>query len=120
MGDTVPFETAEAWGAKVLRPLRDMDMATRTLVNINFPALPAPEVKGIRVTRQGFHDYGRGSIFAAPDPRGYRHYLFVMHVLHNRLRHPSEPQQTQARTNSATPLTLHQPHAPPPDPPPGR
>src|SRR3546814_5669319 len=51
MGDTVPFETAEAWGAKVLRPLLDMDMAPRTLVNINFPALPATEAKGIRATR---------------------------------------------------------------------
>src|SRR3546814_9822915 len=76
MCDTVPFETAEAWGVKVLRPLLDMDMAPRTLVTINFPALPATEVQGIRVIRHGFHDYGRGSIVEGPDPRGYLYYWF--------------------------------------------
>src|SRR3546814_6653718 len=73
MGDTVPFETAEAWGAKALRPLHDMDMAPRTLVNINFPALPATEVQGIRVTRQGFHDSVRGSIVAGERQRTRLH-----------------------------------------------
>src|SRR3546814_1509353 len=38
-GDTVPFESAEAWGAKVLAPLLAMEMAQRTLINVNFPTL---------------------------------------------------------------------------------
>src|SRR5690242_10988503 len=40
MGDTVPFAAAEAWAERVLRPLIETQMAPKTLVNINFPALP--------------------------------------------------------------------------------
>ena len=48
--------------AKVLAPLLDLQMAKRTVVNINFPAVAAADVRGIRVVRQGFHDYARGSL----------------------------------------------------------
>src|SRR5258705_9781143 len=44
MGDTVPFGAAAAWGERVLRPLTDAPLAPRTLVNINFPAVPAEAV----------------------------------------------------------------------------
>ena len=40
MGDTVPFAAAEAWAEQVLRPIIETEMAPRTLVNVNFPALP--------------------------------------------------------------------------------
>src|SRR3954468_2340842 len=45
MGDTVPFAAAEAWAERVLRPLIDTPMVPRTLVNVNFPALPPDQVK---------------------------------------------------------------------------
>src|SRR3546814_15868136 len=35
MADAVPFACAEAWGEKVLRPLLDLPMMPRTLLNIN-------------------------------------------------------------------------------------
>ncbi|MDQ3144267.1 MAG: 5'/3'-nucleotidase SurE [Pseudomonadota bacterium] len=76
MGDTVPFATAEAWAERVLRPLIDMPFAPRTLVNVNFPALAPDAVRGIRVCRQGFHDYGRLRIIERTDPRGYPYYWF--------------------------------------------
>ena len=79
MGDAVPFATAEAWGERVLRPILDMPFEPRVLVNINFPALPADAVKGIKVVRQGFHDYSRGSIVKGTDPRGYDYYWFGLH-----------------------------------------
>ncbi|MBX9731072.1 MAG: 5'/3'-nucleotidase SurE, partial [Sphingomonas sp.] len=44
MGDVVPFDAAQAWGEKVLRPLIDAPLAPRTLININFPALAADKV----------------------------------------------------------------------------
>ena len=53
----------------MLAPLLDLQMAKRTVININFPALPAAEVRGIRVVRQGFHDYARGSVVEGTDPR---------------------------------------------------
>src|SRR5437868_12714717 len=76
MGDTVPFAAAEAWAERVLTPLLAKPFARRTLVNINFPALPPAEVKGIRVVRQGLRDYGRTRIVKRADPRGYHYYWF--------------------------------------------
>ena len=76
MGDAVPFAAARAWGEKVLRPLVDMPASPRLLFNVNFPAIDADAVKGIRVVRQGFHDVDRTHIVEGTDPRGYRYYWF--------------------------------------------
>jgi 5'-nucleotidase len=110
MGDSVPFEAAEAWGAKVLRPLLALDMPPRTLINVNFPAIPAAQVKGIRVTRQGFHDYGRGSIVEGTDPRGYPYYWFGLHGIEHSLGHDSDLEAIDDRHISVTPLQLDLTH----------
>jgi 5'-nucleotidase len=78
MGDTVPFAAAAGWGEKVLRPLIEADLAPRTLVNVNFPALAPDEVKGIRVVGQGLRDYGRLRIVTNTDPRGYDYHWFAL------------------------------------------
>ncbi|MGI4731592.1 MAG: 5'/3'-nucleotidase SurE [Janthinobacterium lividum] len=75
-GDEVPFGAAAHWGERVLRPLIDLPMEHRTLVNVNFPALPADEVKGVRVVGQGFRDYGRLQIVTNRDPRGFEYHWF--------------------------------------------
>ena len=76
MGDTVPFAPAEAWAERVLAPLIAFETPPRTLININFPALPPEKVQGIRVCRQGIRDYGRLRIIQRTDPRGYDYYWF--------------------------------------------
>jgi 5'-nucleotidase len=78
MGDAVPFDAARAWAARALAPLLAQPMAPRTLVNINFPALPPEAVKGIRLVRQGFRDYGRLEIVERQDPRGYGYFWFSL------------------------------------------
>jgi len=79
LGNGISFDAAASGGEKVLRPLLDVPFAERTLVNVNFPALPAGEVKGIRVVRQGFHDYARGSVVEGTDPRGFPYFWFGLH-----------------------------------------
>src|SRR3954462_15533868 len=74
MGDTVPFAAAEAWAERVLAPLIDGGMPARTLVNVNFPALPREAVKGWRVAPQGRHDYARLRIVPRTDTRGYDYF----------------------------------------------
>ena len=66
MGDTVPFAAAEAWAERVIAPLLQFETGPSTLINVNFPALPPDEVKGIRVCRQGIRDYGRLVSCSAP------------------------------------------------------
>ena len=75
-GERVSFEAAEQWGERVLRPLLDAQWAPRTLMNVNFPPVPAAEVKGIRAVNQGLRDYGRMKLEKRTDPRGFDYYWF--------------------------------------------
>ncbi len=110
MGDTVPFGAAEQWGAKVLAPLLDAPLPPRTLVNVNFPALPPEQVQGIRVVRQGFHDYARGSVVEGMDPRGYRYFWFGLHGIEHTAGHATDLEAIADGYISVTPLQLDLTH----------
>jgi 5'-nucleotidase len=112
MGDAVSFAAAESWGAKVIGPLLDVAIAERTLFNVNFPALAADAVKGIRVVRQGFHDYARGSVVESTDPRGYRYYWFGLHGIEHTPGHDSDLEAIADGFVSVTPLQLDLTHQP--------
>ena len=112
MGDSVPFAAAEAWGEKVIRPLLGMDFAPRTLININFPPVPADQVLGIKVVRQGFHDYGRGSIVKGTDPRGYDYYWFGLHGIEHTPAHDTDLEAVGDGFVSVTPLQVDLTHDP--------
>jgi len=76
LGDAVPFDAAEAWGERVVRALLATPERAKTLINVNFPALPAEAIKGMKVARQGFHDVNRTRIVRSTDPRGYDYFWF--------------------------------------------
>ncbi len=76
MGDAIPFEAAAVWGERVIRALLTQSDRGKTLINVNFPALPASEIKGIKVAKQGFHDVERNRIVPCVDPRGYPYFWF--------------------------------------------
>ncbi|WDF73426.1 5'/3'-nucleotidase SurE [Novosphingobium sp. KACC 22771] len=110
VGDDVSFEAAEQWGEKVLRPLIDAPFAPRTLVNVNFPPLHADAVQGIRVVRQGFHDYARGSVVESTDPRGYPYYWFGLHGIEHTPGHKTDLEAIADGFISVTPLQLDLTH----------
>ena len=110
MADAVPFAAAEAWGARVIAPLLDAPFAERTLVNINFPPIPAEAVKGIRVVRQGFHDYARGSVVEGKDPRGFPYYWFGLHGIEHTPGHNTDLEAIADGYVSVTPLMLDLTH----------
>src|SRR3546814_16540766 len=87
-----------------------MEMAPRTLINVNFPALPAEQIKGVRVVRQGFHDYSRGSIVEGVDPRGYTYYWFGLHGIEQSLAPDSDLEEIDAGANAVTPRQRDMPH----------
>ncbi|MBT2185870.1 5'/3'-nucleotidase SurE [Sphingobium nicotianae] len=78
-GDGVSFEAAQVWGERVVRGLLALPETARTLINVNFPALPAGAIKGIKVARQGFYDVDRTRIVKSTDPRGYDYFWFGLH-----------------------------------------
>lgn len=104
------FEAAVEWGGKALAPLIDVQMAKRTLVNVNFPALPAAEVKGIRVVRQGFHDYSRGSLIEGTDPRGKPYFWFGLHDMEHTADHGTDLEAVSEGFIAITPLQLDLTH----------
>jgi 5'-nucleotidase len=110
MGDDVSFAAAEEWGPKLLKSLIDVPFAPRTLVNVNFPALAANEVKGIRAVRQGFHDYARGSVVEGTDPRGYRYFWFGLDGIEHTPGHDSDLEAIADGYVSVTPLQLDLTH----------
>jgi 5'-nucleotidase len=110
MGDEVPFGAALAWGPTVLAKLLDAPMAERTLINVNFPAIPADDVKGIRVVRQGFHDYARGTIVEGRDPRGYRYFWFGLDQIEHTLDHGTDLEAIEEGFVAVTPLQLDLTH----------
>ena len=106
MGDRVPFGAAEGWAERVLRPLIAQPMAPRTLVNVNFPALPPEEVRGVRVVRQGLRDYGRLKIDQRTDPRGYNYYWFGLGPMIETPGHQTDLEAIADGYVAVTPLHL--------------
>ncbi len=105
-----PFAAARQWGAKVIEPLLDVQFAERTLINVNFPPFEADAIKGIRVVRQGFHDYSRGSIVEGRDPRGSRYFWFGLHAIEHTLDHGTDLEAIDDSYIAVTPLQLDLTH----------
>lgn len=110
MGDVVPFDAAQAWGEKVLRPLIDAPLAPRTLININFPALAADKVLGVRVVAQGLRDYGRLQIIGNRDPRGYEYFWFGLGPSIETPAHSTDVEAVADGYIAVTPLHLDLTH----------
>lgn len=109
-GQEIPFAAARAWAVRAIEPLLDAPLPERTLVNINFPPLVADKVKGIRVCRQGFHDYSRGSVVVGRDPRGYPYYWFGLNAIEHSLDRGTDLESIDDGYVSVTPLQLDLTH----------
>lgn len=107
-----PFAAAGAWADEVLRPLIGAEMAPRTLVNVNFPALPPSEVRGIRLVRQGLRDYGRLRLVRRTDPRGYDYFWFGLGPMIETPGHSTDLEAIADGYVSVTPLHLDLTHEP--------
>jgi len=112
MGDTVPFAAARQWGPQVIEQLLAADLAPGTLTNVNFPALAPDQVRGIRVVRQGFRDYGRTRIVERTDPRGYPYYWFGLGPTVETPGHTTDLEAIADGFVTVTPLHLDLTHDP--------
>lgn len=109
-GLEVSFEAAQQWGTRAIAPLVDTEFAERTLININFPPLAADKVQGIKVARQGFHDYARGTVVKGTDPRGFDYYWFGLHGIEHTPGHETDLEAIADGFISVTPLKLDYTH----------
>ena len=111
-GGNAPFECATGWGAKVIRALLADAWTPGVLINVNFPAVAPAAVKGIRVTEQGFHDYGRLVIKERRDMRGTPYYWFGLGPDSLTPGHETDLKAIREQFISVTPLHLDLTHYP--------
>lgn len=78
-GDPIEWETAETYGAPILRRLFDLKWPDDVLININFPDLKPDQVKQVEVTRQGRRDQHILHAQHRLDPRGEDYYWLGFH-----------------------------------------
>ncbi|WP_108787091.1 5'/3'-nucleotidase SurE [Erythrobacter sp. Alg231-14] len=109
-GTDAEFAAARNWGPKVIKPLLDAQFPSRTLINVNFPPCSSDAVKGVRIVRQGFHDYARGSIVEGKDPRGQRYFWFGLHAIEHTLDHGTDLEAIDDGYVAVTPLQLDLTH----------
>jgi len=67
------YETAAVVVRDLLAKVSGLNLAPRTVLNVNVPDLPLSEIKGIQVTRLGHRHLGEKPV-AALDPRGKERY----------------------------------------------
>ncbi|MEL7219073.1 MAG: 5'/3'-nucleotidase SurE [Pseudomonadota bacterium] len=108
-GTDAEFASALEWAPKVIKPLLDAPFGNRTFLNVNFPP-KAPQ--GIRITRQGFHDYSRGSVVEGTDPRGLKYFWFGLHPIEHTLDHGTDLEAIDDGYVTVTPLQLDLTHYP--------
>lgn len=100
------FEGCESLVAAVLRSILDgRSHPADTLFNVNLPAIPPAEVKGIRVTSLGRRRYA-DSITRAKDPSGKEYFWIGGGVVTWRGPEESDFQAVQDGYVSVTPLHL--------------
>lgn len=104
------FGTARAFGADVIWRVAAIEWAKGVLVNVNFPPVQPDQVAGVRVTEQGFRDYGHIGIVRRDDPRGFPYYWFGYGREVAEPGHVTDLLAMRERCVSVTPLHLDLTH----------
>jgi len=73
---SLPWDTAETWGPRTLRPMIEAGWPRDVVINVNFPDCPPEAVKGIELTRQGARDEQIIHTEQREDLRG-NHYYWI-------------------------------------------
>jgi 5'/3'-nucleotidase len=71
--DELDFTTAAQFAQRLAKSVLQYGLPRDTLLNVNVPSLPASELRGYLVTRQGKRKYG-DAIVEKVDPRGKKYY----------------------------------------------
>lgn len=69
----VDYSFTASFAAYLALMLAEKHLPSDTLLNVNVPALPADQIKGVRITRQGQRRY-TGSVVKRVDPSGRAYY----------------------------------------------
>ena len=107
---SIKWETAERYAPDVIRGLLAYDWPDDVLMNVNFPAFPADEIQGIRVTEQGRREMIGNNIEERVDPRGLKYYWFGLGREVGIPGHQQDIKAVREKWISVTPLQLDLTH----------
>ncbi len=99
------FGDAAEFALRVARKVLRFGLPKDTFLNINLPNVPAEEVQGVRVTRQGKRIYGN-SIVEKRDPRGRKYYWIGGDIPSREDIPGSDIEAVEQRFISVTPVHL--------------
>lgn len=106
----VNWDTAEQHAPAVLRSLLDAGWPEDVLMNVNFPAVAAEEIGGVRVTEQGRRQMVGNNIDERVDPRGFTYFWFGLGREVGMPGHQSDLKAVREKCISVTPLHLDLTH----------
>ncbi|MDX5361688.1 MAG: 5'/3'-nucleotidase SurE [Alphaproteobacteria bacterium] len=102
----VPWETAEAHGAPLVKKLVDAGWPAHVLVNINFPDVHPDGVAGVKVTRQGQRDQSALHILERQDGRGVPYFWLGFRRVESKPGEGTDLNTVYQGAISVTPLHL--------------
>ena len=104
------FSAAAAHGADIIRRVQTIDWPKGVLININFPPVAPEKVAGVRVTEQGFRDYGNIHLVERMDPRGFPYFWHGFGREQSTPGHRTDLEAMHDSCVSVTPLHLDMTH----------
>lgn len=103
--DSLHYETAGHWAQKAVQWILERGLPKHTLMNLNVPDLPARQILGVKMGKQGFRHYS-GSVLKRRDHRG-KDYFWVGGEYRGFAREPgSDCLAVAERYAALTPLKL--------------
>jgi len=98
------------FGEKTIRTVVDEGWAKNTFMNINFPSCKVANVKGVKVTEQGWRDLNQLKVQEHHDPRGYPYYWFGLNRGIEKTKIGTDLQAINDKFISISPLHLQLTH----------
>ncbi len=103
---TIDWDCARTHAGAVLRRLIDAGIPANVLMNVNFPACPPEEVRGVAVTMQGRRSTDIMRIEDRRDGRGYPYYWISFQRRDFAVGHGTDLEALAQNKISVTPLKL--------------
>jgi len=104
------WSAARTHAPAVIEALIEEGWPDEVLINVNFPACAADEVRGMRATEQGRRDLGGLSVEERRDPRGLPYYWFALSRARGKPGHETDLKLVREGWISITPLHLDLTH----------
>lgn len=105
------WSSAEFHSAAIINKICSLEWEPGTLINVNFPNLPASDVKGTKITYQGQRETG-DQIVQGTDPRGMGYYWIGPWATSKSTTKNSDLNAVEDGFISVTPLHMNMTHEP--------